>query len=138
MGRVKWKIVCHYCGKMAEILNPNCSEVVWKLDVPKNTKEAILKALEPKDDEEGEFVYTGNNDENGLSEMLNQLDGAKNVDYAKFVLEENQAGQNTLEYVEECFEIAKMVKKGNITMAVAEQLEQKAIKIKDDDEDEDY
>lgn len=134
---LKWKVVCHNYGKANRILNPNCSEVVWKLDVPLDTKEAILKSLEPKNDDDGDFIYTGYDNKNGLSEMIKQLDGAKNVDYAKFILGENQAGENTLIYVKECFEIAKRFKKGEITLSEAEELEQKAIPKEDDDEDDD-
>ncbi len=80
---VAWKILTD--GVMPDgILNPNCSEVVWRLEVRRNTREEILKALEPKDeDEEDGNIYTDDSYPNCcLDDMLEQLEGAINVDEA--------------------------------------------------------
>ena len=124
--------------RLSEVLNPNCSEVVWKLDITLDVKEAILKSLETEnsdDDWEG-TISTDNSDENCLFDMIEQLEGAKNIDTARFVLVENQASIETEVYVKECFEIAKRYKKGEITLNQAEKMEKEAIKIKNEDDDE--
>ena len=118
-----------------EILNPNCSEVVWRLEISRNTKEAILKALKPKNEDDERGIHTSDDEEGCLSDMLSELKGVEDVDKAEFILIENQTGQETLDYVEECFEIAKRYKKGEITLSKAEELEHKAF---ENNEEKDY
>lgn len=132
---VSWKVVCPDCGT-ANILNPNCSEVVWRLEVKRSTREEILKSLEPMD--EDEFIYTDDFDECVLSEMLKQLEGVADIESTEFILDENQAGDGVLEYVKECFEIVKRYKKGEITLMEAEGLEKIAVLKKNNGEYQDY
>lgn len=115
----------------AEILNPNCSEVVWRLEVSRSTKEAILKALEPfeEDEDDDGSIWTGDcGDDNCILDMIGELEGieGENIDRAKFILVSLNTGEDVLEYVKECFEIAKRYKKGKITLNKAESLGKKA------------
>ncbi len=138
---LKWRVVCHNCGKISEILNPNCSEVVWRLDVKKSIKEEILKSLEDNDEEEEENIYTDDNYPNFcLDDMLKQMEGAINVDEVEFVLEDSQAREGIEEYTRECFEIAKKVKKKEITMDEAIKLTEKSwkVEVEENEDDEDY
>ena len=122
-----------------EILNSNCSEVVWRLEVKKNTREEILKALEDKDDEDYETFEIGRKYPDGcIEEMLEKLEGAIDVDSAKLSFEENQGLEGADDYTEDCFEIAKRVIKGSITKEEAEVLGKQAWKdnVKEEDDEE--
>ena len=116
---------------MEEILNPNCSEVVWRLNVKKNTREEILKALEPQDEDDYETFETGRKYPDGcIDTMLEELEGAVNVDSAELEFDENQGLAGADDYTRECFEIAKRVIKGEISKKEAEALGKKAWKDK--------
>ena len=62
--------------KLDEILNPNCSEVVWRLDVKKSSSEEILKSLKPKDEHYDYDTYTtGDEYQNGcVSDMVIEVE----------------------------------------------------------------
>ena len=122
-----------------EILNPNCSEVIWRLEVKKNTRQEILKALEPKDDDEDyETFETGREYPDGcIDTMLVELEGAINIDSAKLSFEENQGLEGARDYTRDCFEIAKRVIKGEITKEEAEVLGKQAWKDNVIEEDND-
>lgn len=124
----------------AETLNPNCSEVVWRLEVPRSTKEKILRALEPKEDEEEyETFQTGDSYPNGcVNDMIQELEGAEDVDKAKFILEESQGREGLLDYTLACLDIAQRFKKGEITKREVGELEKGAwIDLVEIHEDED-
>lgn len=111
---------------MNEILNPNCSEVVWRLEVKLNTKEEILKALEPKDEdyEHETFETDGDNYPNGcVNDMMREMDGAIDIDEAEIIYEEDQGREGVREFTDECFEIAKNLFKGEINKDEADRLE---------------
>ena len=108
------------------ILNPNCSEVVWRLDVKKNTREEILKALEDEEEEYDTF-QTGREYPDGcLNEMIKRLDGAMNMDSAEIIFDENQGLEGADEYTRECLEIAKDFINRKITKDEADVLGKKA------------
>ena len=110
------------------MLNPNCSECVWRLDIPLSTKEKILKELDEEEEEEIE-IHTDDG-EKCLSEMISQLAVVKNenIDKVNLNIIENQASDYAREYVEQYFEIAKMYKNGEITLKKAKELEDVAFR----------
>ena len=104
----------------AEILNPNCSEVVWRLEVPRNTKEKILKSLEGNKNsfETDTSIYP-----NGcLDDILRLLKGVEDFDSCSIEMIENVGGGGDIGYVEECFELGKRYKKGEITREEADKM----------------
>ncbi len=120
---------------MNEILNPSCSETVWRLEIDKSTKEKIIDELydNPKED-------TGINlsDEfpNGcLDDMIYILSEAKkdgrNINNTKLEFLDSQGGNTS--FVEGCFEIAKRYLKGGITKEKADKLEKKSWGLENDE-----
>ena len=108
------------------ILNPNCSEVVWRLNVKKNTKEEILKVLANEEDEYDSFTTGREYPDGCLNEMLERLDGAMDVDKAELVFDENQGLEGANDYTRECLKIAKKLIKGEITRNEADILSRKS------------
>lgn len=120
--------------EMNEILNPSCSEIVWRLSIPATTKEKILKALEGEEE-----VYRTETDTfpNGcLSNMINLLKEAKgerNINEIGLIFIDNIGGGGNGQFVEDCFNIAKIYLEGKITKKEAEKLENKCWHKKDDE-----
>ena len=112
----------------SEILNPNCSEVIWRLKVRFDTKMEILKALEDEDDEDYEtFVTDGDDYPNGcVKDMIGVMEGGIDIDESKIIYEESQGREGVKEYTEICFEIAKSFVKGEIDMDEVDRLEKSA------------
>ena len=112
-----------------EELYPNCSEIVWRLDMPKNTKEKIIKALEENDDEDIYRTQTDTFPNYCLSDMFmlfEEVKGKDRINEIKLVYIDNEGGGGNWGYVEECFEIAKRYSKGEITKKEAKKLENKS------------
>ena len=112
----------------SNILNPNCSEVIWRLKVKFDTKVEILKALEDEDDEDYEtFETNGDEYQNGcVKDMIGEMKGGIDIDESKIIYEENQGREGVKEYTERCFKIAKSFIKGEIDMNKADKLEKSA------------
>lgn len=97
-------------------LFPNCSEIVWRLNIPKkSTREDILRALEGREKETIE-TDTATFPNCCVEDMLNLLENY-NGDIEEVVLDyvDNLGGGGNWNYVEECFETAKKCFKGEIT-----------------------
>ncbi len=128
-----------------DILNPNCSEVIWRLEVKKNIREEILKALEPKDDDENEtFETDGENYPNGCVDiMIREMKGAMDVEEVKIIYEENQGREGVSKFTQSCFDIARSFTRGEITREEVDELEKEAWKKdverhRDDEGDDKY
>jgi len=111
---------------MKEILNPNCSEIVWRLNVETTTKRKILRALEDKEEETCE-TNTSIFPNNCLNKMINLLEEAKedgnDINKIELVLVDNLGGGGDSNIVEGYFNIAKKYLNGEITKKQAEKLE---------------
>ena len=106
------------------ILNPNCSEVVWRLDIPIDTKKAIIRSLEDKDGG-GECRTSTDSYPNGcVDDILDLAEGIGNLEDYSIDIIENNGGGGSCEYIEECFEIVKKVEKGEITKEEAYKMEE--------------
>jgi len=96
--------------------------------MPLNTKEKILKEL---DDEEeiNDEVHT-DNDERCLIDMIGKFEGIEKskLDGVSLDVVENQASECVRCYVEECFEIVKRYKKGEITLQKTRELDEIAFR----------
>ncbi len=109
------------------MLFPSCSEITWRLNIDKSTKEKIIDELEGN---EGETCETGTDSfPNGcLSDIIMFLEESKedNKDINNVELEfiENCGGGGNWEFVENCFEIAKAYIKGKISRKRADELEE--------------
>lgn len=126
-------------NKMEQILNPNCSEVIWRLEVKKNTCEEILKALEYEEEDDYETFTTGKEYPDGcIDMMLKELEGAIDIDSAELSFEENQGLKGADNYTENCFKIAKRVIKGKLTKKEAEVLGKQAWKDNVIEDEDDY
>ena len=107
-----------------EILNPNCSEIVWRLNVPENTKKAILRSLEGKDISfETDTSVRPNGCLEEMFELLEDVD-VEDVEECSIEFIENCGGGGDGDYIEECLEIAKKYKKGEITKKEADKLDE--------------
>lgn len=92
-----------------EILYPNCSECVWRL----NTETEDIY-----DKQKGYHNIMTDTYPNGcFDEMLSALNDAKdrNFNLKQVFLIEGDSNGGNWEYVEKCFEIAKRVARGKIT-----------------------
>lgn len=112
-----------------ETLNPNCSEIVWRLNIPakirKSIKEEVLKALEDeKDDRRWTSTDTYPND--CINDILDSAEGVDSLDDCSIELLDNDGGGGDSYYVEECLDIAKRIKSGEITKKEGIKLEKKA------------
>ena len=107
------------------ILNPNCSEIVWRLNLPKSVRENILDALEDKERgtiETDTSSYPNNCIENML-ELLEDYDG--DVNDIDLEIVSNSGGGGRYDYVEECFETAMKVVRGEITKEEALKIDER-------------
>jgi len=113
---------------MKDILNPNCSEIVWKLNVETTTKRKILRALENK---EGETYETDTSmfPNSCLDNMINLLEEAKDdgndINKIELIFIDNLGGGGNGGFVEDCFNIAKRYLNKEITRKQAEKIERK-------------
>lgn len=111
---------------MKEILNPNCSEIVWKLNVETTTKRKILRALEDRGEETYE-TDTATFPNGCLGNMINLLEEAKkdgnDINKIELIIVDNLGGGGSSGFVEECFNIAKKYLNKEITRKQAEKLE---------------
>ena len=110
-----------------EILNPNCSEIVWKLKIDKSAKEKIIDALEniEKETLETDTASFPNNCLNNMIDFLEKVKGNDNINKVELIYMGNLGGGGNWNFVEECFNIAKRYVKGEITRKKAEKLESK-------------
>ncbi len=111
---------------MKQILNPNCSEIVWKLNVETTTKRKILRTLENKGGETCE-TDTANFPNGCLGNMINLLEEAKedcgDINRIELIFIDNLGGGGNGQFVEDCFNIAKRYLNKEITRKQAEKLE---------------
>ena len=105
-----------------EILNPNCSEVVWRLDISQNTEKAIIRSLECKDIKCR--TATDSYPNHCVDDILEVVEDVDNIDDFSIDIIENNGGGGDVGYVEKCFEIVKEFKKGDITKEEMRKLEE--------------
>ena len=110
------------------ILNPNCSEIVWRLNIPygNSIKEKIINSLE--NNKNGiESTGTDGYPNSCVDTIIGLLEGySGDVENTDLEFIENRGGGGNWDYVEKCLEIAKKHIKGEITKEEAEKLEEKA------------
>ncbi len=112
---------------MNEILNPSCSEIVWRLNIDKSTKEKIIDELE--ENEGGTCgTQTDGFPNSCLDDIITLFEEAKEngKDINKVELEyvDNCGGGGNWDFVENCFEIAKVYLEGRISREKADKLEE--------------
>ena len=97
--------------KMNKILNPNCSEIVWRLDIPKSTKEKIIEALENKEEGYPSTYMAGDFPKNFLGIMINYLKKEEKKGYKlndiKLKMVANESGE-IWDFIKEGFRLAKL------------------------------
>ena len=122
---------------MEEILNPNCSEIVWKLNIPINTKEDIIKALENKEEEYPTTYMAGGFPDKFLGVMINCLkEEEKNgcdLSDIKLKMVSNDNGENW-DFIKEGFKLAKLYLNNGIDEDEAELLLERFFDENDDEE----
>lgn len=111
-----------------EELHPNCSELTWKLNVPKNIKEEILDKL---DDIES-FCSNTSTDTfpNGalttaIRLLKEQKEKGNNIDDIEINIIENSGGGGNEYFVRDCLKLAKAYVNGEVTREEAEEYEKK-------------
>lgn len=96
---------------MKMILNPSCSEIVWRLSVPKPTKEEIIDALENKKGRcYGTTYMAGDFPNNFLGIMINCLKGRQkecDLEDIKLKMIENENGEDW-DFIKEGYRLAKL------------------------------
>ena len=113
---------------MNEILNPSCSEIIWRLNIDKSTKEKIIDELEGN---EGGTCGTQTDSfpNSCLTDIIILLEEAKEIgkDINNVEIEyvDNSGGGGNWDFVEDCFKIAKAYIKGKISRKKADELEEK-------------
>ncbi len=113
---------------MNEMIFPSCSETVWRLEIDKSTKEKIIDELYENPKEGGGIDLLNEFPNECLDDMIYILSEAKkdgkNINNTKLEFEDTQGGN--INFVEDCFEIAKRYLKEEITKEQAEKLEKKS------------
>lgn len=96
-------------------LFPSCSEIVWRLHIPKPTKQKILDALENKkgDTIETDTATYPNDCVGDMLDLLENYDG--DIEKVDLELVDNIGGGGNWNYIGGCFEIAKKCFKKEIT-----------------------
>ena len=112
-------------------LYPNCSEIVWRLDLPdkRNTKEKIVDTLMEIDISNQAETDTSSFPNGCLDIMINIIEEAKKQGVSskeiELTLSDNRGGGGNAEFVESCFAIALDHAEGKITRKQAEDKESK-------------
>lgn len=117
-------------------LYPNCSEIVWKLNVEKSTKEKILEALENKKEEKIGITYMAGDFPNTfLWIMINCLKEEKkrgyDLDGIKLKMVSNDNGENW-GFIKEGFRLAKLCLNKEMGIRKAQDLLRKLFDEEDD------
>ncbi len=112
---------------MDKILNPSCSEIVWRLNIDKSTKQKIMDELEGNDGETNE-TGTDTFPNDCLNDMIMFLEEAKengkDINNVEVEYVDSPGGGGNWDFVESCFEIAKAHIKKKITSEEARKLEE--------------
>ncbi len=113
---------------MNETLFPSCSEIIWRLNIDKSTKEKIIDELEGN--EGGTCGTQTDSFPNGcLGDIIMLLEEAKedgkDIKNVEIEYVDNRGGGGNWDFVEECFEIAKAHIGGKISRGKADELEEK-------------
>ena len=96
---------------MKQKLFPNCSEIVWRLHIPKSTKEEIIKVLENKEHTSHTTYMAADFPNNFLGLMINLLKKARkeganlNDIKLKMVANDNEEDWN---FIKEGYKLAKL------------------------------
>ncbi len=94
-----------------ERLYPSCSEIVWRLDIPKSTKEKIIEALENKEEEHPSTYMSADFPKDFLGIMINCLKEKKKIGYnlndIELKMVANDNGENW-DFIKEGFRLAKL------------------------------
>ncbi len=110
-----------------EILNPSCSEIVWRLNIDKSTKEKIIDELGGNDGETSK-TQTDNFPNDCLADIIMLLreakEDGKDINNVEIEYVDNSGGGGNWDFVEDCFEIAKAYLKGKISRKEADKLEE--------------
>ena len=94
-----------------KILNPNCSEVVWKLKL--GTKYS-------RKHETWTDSYPNGALQTALTSIKALTKDKNKIDQISFIELDNLGGGGNYEYVQDSFEIAKRVAKGELTLKQAQ------------------
>ena len=114
-----------------QVLYPNCSEIVWRLDLPekRTTKEKIVDTLMEVDIFNKVETDTSSFPNGCLEDMMDIIEEAKKQGVAlkeiELTLLDNIGGGGNAEFVESCFAIALEHAEGKITRKQAEDKESK-------------
>ncbi len=94
-----------------KMIFPNCSEIIWKLDVGKSIKMKILKALENKKEKSHTTYMAGSFPDKFLGIMISRLKEEKNDGYAlndiRLKMVRSDEGEDW-SFIQEGFRLAKL------------------------------
>ncbi len=117
-----------------EELYPNCSSIIWKLNVPNSTKRKILEALENKKEEHHKTYMGGDFPNKFLKTMIDCLKEGKNYvcDLNDIKLKMIDTNSEDWGFIEEGFKLAKLCLNKEMGRREAQELLEKRF----DEEDE--
>ena len=107
-----------------EELYPNCSSIIWKLNVPNSTKRKILKALENKKDKSHTTYMGADFPDKFLGIMINCLKEEKNYvcDLNDIKLKMIDNNGEDWGFIKEGFKLAKLCLNKEMEMKEAQKL----------------